>query len=159
MIRHAKAGWGGFTLSDFERPLEISGMKDAEKMAIRLKVRHLKIEMFISSTALRARTTAEIISENYFNQKVAVNYYDNLYHASPEVIASRVASLENQWNTVAIVCHNPGITEFVNMLVKQVKIDDMPTCGIFAVSAACDQWENWDAANKTFLFFDYPRLR
>lgn len=159
MIRHAKAGWGGITLSDFERPLEISGMKDAEKMAVRLKERHLKIEQFISSTALRARTTAEIISEKYFNQNVTVEYYDNLYHASPEVIASRVASLENQWNTVAIVCHNPGITEFVNTLVKQVQIDDMPTCGIFAIAAECDKWDEWADTPKTFLFFDYPQLR
>jgi hypothetical protein len=45
MIRHAKAGWGGFTLYDFERPLEISGMKDAEKMAVRLKERQLKIAL------------------------------------------------------------------------------------------------------------------
>lgn len=159
MIRHAKAGWGGFAISDFERPLESSGMKDAENMGLRLRNKNIQLQQFISSTALRARMTAEIISENYFGKEIAIDFHNHLYHASPAVIAHSIASLNDQWDTVAVVGHNPGITEYVNNLVDNVRIDDMPTCGLFAVAAECDKWDEWANTPKSFLFFDYPQLR
>lgn len=159
MIRHAKAGWGGFTISDFERPLESSGMKDAENMGLRLRNKNIQLQQIVSSTALRARMTAEIISENYFGKETTIDFKDHLYHASPAVIAQSIASLNDQWDSVAIVGHNPGITDYVNDLVHTVRIDDMPTCGIFAVAAECDKWDEWADTPKTFLFFDYPQLR
>jgi phosphohistidine phosphatase len=36
-------------------------------------------------------------------------------------------------------------------------IDNMPTCGVFAVSADINTWKDFENANKTFLFFDYPK--
>ena len=38
-----------------------------------------------------------------------------------------------------------------------VHIDDMPTCGIFGLRVATDSWKAFTKAQKTFLFFDYPK--
>ena len=67
------------------------------------------------------------------------------------------ASLDDKYDNVAIFSHNPGITDFVNSLCKDVQIDDMPTCGIFAVEIAIENWIDFKKAEKKFLFFDYPK--
>jgi phosphohistidine phosphatase len=67
-----------------------------------------------------------------------------------------VAGLPDKASSIALFAHNPGITEFVNMLTN-VRIDDMPTCSVFAVSAEASSWMEFVSAPKKFLFFDYPK--
>ena len=82
-----------------------------------------------------------------------------LYHASPETFFEVVQSLNDAANTVALFSHNPGITAFVNQLTEAVRIDNMPTCGIFAVSMEGVSWKHFKQEKKDFLFFDYPKLQ
>ena len=49
-----------------------------------------------------------------------------------------------------------GITAFVNTLTS-VRLDNMPTCGIFAVTSLAAQWNEFLTAGTTFWFFDYPK--
>jgi phosphohistidine phosphatase len=57
IIRHAKSSWES-NLTDFERPLNERGKKDAPIMAQRLLDRKISIDTFISSPAKRAKQTA-----------------------------------------------------------------------------------------------------
>ena len=52
--------------------------------------------------------------------------------------------------------HNPGITDYANTLTN-VHTDNIPTCGIFAVQADVEKWQDFTKAEKMFLFFDYPK--
>ena len=79
-----------------------------------------------------------------------------LYHAPPSVILSAINNASNEWNTIAIVCHNPGITEFANM-IKGLSIDNVPTCGILALNTDVKNWEDVTIKNLHFDFFDYPK--
>ena len=54
IIRHAKSSWEVGTLSDFDRPLNDRGKKDAPMMAKRLLDKKIKIDAFVSSPAKRA---------------------------------------------------------------------------------------------------------
>jgi phosphohistidine phosphatase len=46
----------------------------------------------------------------------------------------------------------------VNELVEKVNIDNMPTCGIFAININIDKWSDFKEGKKEFLFCDYPKL-
>ena len=59
---------------------------------------------------------------------------------------------------MAIFSHNPGITEFVNQLVENVHIDNMPTCSIFAVKINSTNWKDFIQTKKELLLFDYPKI-
>jgi len=59
--------------------------------------------------------------------------------------------------TIAIFAHNPGITEFVNDLTDS-HLDDMPTCGVFAVKANVTHWKLFAASEKEFLFLIIPEM-
>jgi phosphohistidine phosphatase len=64
--------------------------------------------------------------------------------------------MDDKVNTIALFSHNNGITEFANSL-GVARIDNMPTCSIFAFTIDSDTWSDFRKAKKEFLFFDYPK--
>ena len=156
LIRHAKSSWDAPGLTDQERPLNERGKKDAPEMAKRLKDRKIKIDLFVSSPAKRARKTAKYFVEEWDGQKEEIQSEEELYTATPSAFLKTIRELQDKHETVAFFSHNPGITEFANSLTN-VRIDDMPTCSVFAVSSETSAWSEFEQAEKKFLFFDYPK--
>lgn len=156
LIRHAKSDWNDASLSDFDRPLNERGKRDAPLMAQRLLDKKIGIDLFVSSPAKRAKKTATIFAEAWGLDKKKVDFYDELYLAPETVFTSVISQLNNGADAVAVFAHNPGITDFANSLTN-TRIDDMPTCCIFAVQADCKDWNEFATAKKKFLFVDYPK--
>lgn len=156
LVRHAKSSWEESGLSDIERPLNERGKKDAPEMAKRLRKRGLVIDKFISSPAERAFRTARFFAGEFDQKKADIQTEKLLYGALSSQFEQFISSLKDKYNTVALFSHNPGITDFVNTLTT-VHTDNMPTCGVFAVQAAVDTWSKFAKAEKSFLFFDYPK--
>jgi len=157
IIRHAKSSWGDFTLPDFERPINDRGKKDAPIMAQFLKDKKLTIDVFISSPAKRALKTSEIFCKTFDYDTANMVLIDEMYHATSSVFFEQIKNIDPSYNSAAIFSHNPGITDFVNDLGLGVKVDNMPTCAIFAFQINSDQWSEISSAKKTFLFFKYPK--
>ena len=155
IIRHAKAETS-FTLNDFERSLNDRGKSDALAMAKRLH-KKIKIDAFVSSPAKRTKKTAEFFTEAYGLDEKNIIYVSALYQAPSSVFFEVVSSLHNDLNSVAIVAHNPGITNFANELTQEPSLDNMPTCSLFGVQADVDNWSAFGKAKRKFLFFDYPK--
>lgn len=156
LIRHAKSSWDEIGMDDAERPLNERGKKDAPQMASRLKEKKLDVDLFISSPAKRAYKTAKFFAEEYGLEKKEILIVNKLYGASVGGFLEVISTIEDKHKTAAIFSHNPGITEFANTLTS-VHIDNIPTCGIFAVQAITDKWSDFPRAEKNFLFFDYPK--
>jgi phosphohistidine phosphatase len=156
LIRHAKSDWNDASLSDFDRPLNERGKKDAPAMAARLVDKKIAIDIFISSPAKRAKKTAIEFAKAYEQDKDDILLVKELYLAGPEVFYDVAASVKDKYDTAAVFSHNPGITDFANLLAE-VHIDNIPTAGIFAVKANCDKWSEFKDAEKEFWFFDYPK--
>ena len=156
LVRHAKSSWDAPGLSDFDRPLNERGKKDAPEIAKRLKDKKIDIDLFVTSPAKRAKKTARYFAEEYGLKKDDIQLVDDLYLATPAAFQKTITDLSDKNNVVAIFSHNPGITEFVNSLTN-VRIDDMPTCSVFAIHAETDSWSRFESAEKKFLFFDYPK--
>lgn len=126
-------------------------------MAQRLLNKKLKIDAFVSSPARRAKKTAELFCEVYKQSAENINYISALYHAPAREFYEVINALDDSLNTVAIFAHNPGITYFVNGLADNVRVDNMPTCAIFAIQVDTGEWKGFAKAKKEFLFFDYPK--
>ena len=156
LVRHAKSSWEEVGMDDAERPLNERGKKDAPQMAIRLKDKNIKVDVFISSPAKRAHKTAKYFAEEYDSGKKEILVINKLYGASVGSFLEVISTIEDKYQTAAIFSHNPGITEFANTLTS-VHIDNVPTSGIFAVQANMSKWSEFLKAEKKFLFFDYPK--
>jgi len=157
VVRHAKSSWADSNQSDFERPLNDRGKHDAPIMANRIKEKIGHVDDFVSSTALRAQQTCEFFCTAFKFPLNKIQLKDQLYHAEANTIYNVVSNQNQSSNTIAIFGHNPGITDLVNTLVEKTSIDDMPTCGVFAVTALVNDWKEFKNAKKKFLFFDYPK--
>ena len=156
IIRHAKSSWDDPSQSDFDRPLNERGKKDAPKMAERLREKKFPIDIFISSPAKRARKTAAHFIEEFGGKEKEIVLMDNLYEASPNAFFNAVSTIEDKYQSAAIFSHNPGITEFVNMLTDHI-VPNMPTCGVFGVKALVNTWAEFRDSKKELLLFDYPK--
>ncbi|MFZ6024122.1 MAG: SixA phosphatase family protein [Bacteroidota bacterium] len=157
IIRHAKSSWNNAFSGDFERPLNDRGHRDAPRMAEKIKARGISIQAFLSSTANRALTTAVYFAEAYGKTKKDILLHPELYHAPELVFYDVIKTIPAEIDTAAVFSHNPGITAFVNGLTE-TRIDNMPTCGIFAIQFESNRWEDFNTAKKRFWFFDYPKL-
>lgn len=156
IIRHAKSSWDFSNLNDFDRPLNERGHTDAPIMAKRLLQKNIPIDAFVSSTAKRAFNTAFYFCNAYGKKEKDIVQVAELYHAPVNVFYNVIQHLDNAYQSVALFSHNPGITDFVNELTE-VRINDMPTCGIFAIKIHTNDWLEFEIAKKEFLFFDFPK--
>lgn len=156
LIRHAKSDWGDPGLEDFDRPLNDRGKRDAPVMAHRLLDKRIRIDAFIASPAKRAAKTARIIAEEMKFKKDKIIYKPDLYLAGPEVFFTVIENTDKENECIAVFSHNEGITHFANMLTD-AKVDNIPTCGVFAIKIKTGKWKDFRIAEKEFWFFDYPK--
>jgi len=157
LIRHAKTVHEGFQGSDAERPLTDRGRRDAPAMAQRLLDRGIWIDAFMTSPAVRARTTARLFATAYGVPEKDLIEVPSLYMAEPPAFIEAIRRAPLGSATLAIFSHNNGITRFANA-VSEARIDHMPTCSIFVVQCAIDDWQQFQGSGNRFLFFDSPRL-
>jgi phosphohistidine phosphatase len=156
IVRHAKSSWDDASVPDFERPLNERGKHDAPEMAKRLAEKKVEIDAFISSPAKRAKKTATLFAKEFGKHKDDVILIDELYHAGSEEFYKAIEKAPAKAKTIAIFSHNPGITDFVNSLTD-TRVDDMPTCAVFAVKASIGDWKEFRQSPREFWFFDYPK--
>ncbi len=158
VIRHAKSSWDDPLLADLDRPLNKRGKQDAPKMGKRL--RHLQVapDLLLSSPAERALTTCHIIAEEVGYAKSKIKTDKKLYHADDAQILNVIQSLDNKYATVWIFGHNPGLTDFVNLLAD-AGIDNIPTCGVVACSLTISSWDEANSGKGSVTFFDYPKKK
>jgi phosphohistidine phosphatase len=156
LIRHAKSSWENFAVTDEERPLNARGKKNAPEMAKRLRKKHITIDAFLSSSAKRAQATAEYFTEAYGVPAKSIVVVPELYLANADAFTTAIRNAPPAADTVALFSHNDGITLFANRL-SDAKVDNMPTCAVFAVKCDIREWSEFMPRDHEFYFFDYPK--
>lgn len=143
LIRHAKSSWDDSTQTDFERPLNERGIKDAPRVSNQLKNKNIIPDLIISSPATRAITTAEIFAGQLAYPELKIQTDERIYNASMKDLAEVVSDLDDNFDTVFLFGHNPGITNFANMLGDKT-IDGMSTCAVIGIELDLISWKELD---------------
>ncbi|MBS1750511.1 MAG: histidine phosphatase family protein [Bacteroidetes bacterium] len=157
LIRHAKSNWDDASVTDFARPLDALGKNDASLMANRLLIKGVTVDYILCSPAKRARKTAEYFLEAYNLNINRLAFRDSLYEPMQSAFAEAIESAPDEFQNIALFSHNPGITFFVNSLTDSVRIDNIPTCGIFGIKVELEKWKNFNTSKPEFWFFDSPK--
>jgi len=139
VMRHAKSEWDAPARTDFERPLAPRGKRDAKIIGKWLLKQSIAPTHIVSSAALRASQTAELVGAEL--GATPITFDEALYLADLHTL---IRCLEHppaeHW---MLVGHNPGIQEFVEFCDPGIRLRTefskiMPTAGVyvFAIDAA-----------------------
>ncbi|MEJ1087894.1 histidine phosphatase family protein [Microbacterium sp. Mu-80] len=135
LARHAKSDWGDPALADHDRPLNARGRRDAPDMALRLRDEGIRPTHIVSSTAVRARTTA---AEYGAVHGVEVVHEPLLYAASARSILAAASRLPDEAEVAMLVGHNPGMHDAVAELTGTFV--EFPTCAVAECRVEVDSW-------------------
>ena len=156
LVRHAKSSWTEAGLTDFDRPLNDRGLKNAPEMGRRLAKANFSVDTIITSPAMRAMTTAKIIAKEIEFDVKRIVQNEDIYDASVNILLDLVRNLDKQVNKAMLVGHNPSFTVLCNRLCN-VRINNMPTCSIVQIQFNLSSWENITEHTGELTDFDYPK--
>src|SRR5258708_19872364 len=97
-LRHRKSRWRDQSLPDFERPLNRRGQQAAETIGRYLRAKEIVPDLVLSSTAVRARETIEIVVKTA-KWRTDVRYDERIYEAGAMRLLEIVSQLENDTKT------------------------------------------------------------
>ena len=141
LMRHAKSSWTDSNIPDHERPLKKKGRKDAERMGKMLKTKGLEPDLIISSTAVRAKETAEILADSCKCKKEII-FLESLYMAEPSDILHAIEKHGKDKKIIMVIGHNPGLEAFLQ--IADGKVESLPTASVAYLTASIDDWSKLD---------------
>jgi phosphohistidine phosphatase len=156
LIRHAKSSWENEAQADFERPLNKRGKNDAPFMGEIIKNTIGTPQLIISSPAKRALSTAKKMAKKLNYQKDDIKTDLKIYHAEDTELIRIIKKISEKYDFVAIVGHNPAITEVANILGDS-QIINVPTSGAVYIEFELDSWENIKIKSGHMVAFEYPK--
>ena len=156
IFRHAKSSWDNPDLSDHDRPLNKRGKRDAPVMGERLKAAGIRPSLIVSSPARRAWSTAKIVARAIAYPTEFLQREPGLYHAGVNRIFDVIAAQDDGFNSIMIVGHNPGLTDFANFLVPNLT-GNIPTAGFVSVLVDSADWDLRIRQSAKLIVYDYPK--
>jgi phosphohistidine phosphatase len=156
-VRHAKSSWDYKDLSDHDRPLNKRGRTDAQLMGQELLDRKIKLDSLITSSAVRALSTATLLAKELDFDPEKIGAQEELYRITSTELLFFAQALPDEYNCVMLVGHNPTFTELVNLLAPEKTIANLPTAGVAGFSFNVEYWGQISAENAKFLFLDFPK--
>ena len=155
LVRHAKSSWDHPGISDHDRPLNHRGRRDAPDMGRRLAERGLVPDRILSSTALRAHTTAQLMAEALGFDVDDIIVDERLYAASADEVLQVIGELDNEVGTAMVVGHNPETASLAHRFSRDV--GEMPTCAVAVFTFDEDGWYELEDAEPTSVLVETPR--
>jgi phosphohistidine phosphatase len=138
LLRHAKSSSKDQGLADFERPLNDHGRKAADLVGRFLAKENMDIDLVISSPAVRARETTELVLRAA-NRSPELRFDQRIYEATPARLLEVAAQIEDEWKSVLMVGHNPGMEELLTLLVGVEY--HMPTATLAKIALNSKKWD------------------
>ncbi|GEM_PF-227524 len=118
IMRHAKSDWST-DVSDFDRPINERGIKNAKRIAIWMQENNMLPELILCSTAVRAKQTVEQFDNIITDEtKEQINFDRQLYLADAETILDKIKLFQHGVKSLMIIAHNPGLDYLVNQLSR-----------------------------------------
>lgn len=152
--RHAKSSWDIINIKDHDRDLNKRGIRDSAFMPQKLLELDWKPELIISSTAIRAKKTAEQISNILKVENFTLE--SDLYLAPPYIFLEIVNELDEKYSSVMMVAHNPAMTDLINNYSFE-NIINVPTAAIFKIDFDVKSWKDVSFENGKLTGFIYPK--
>ena len=138
LLRHGNAASRIGNMTDYDRPLDNKGKKQIEVISNKLRNNNQMPDIIISSTALRAILSAEIIQNKESIPKIAKT--EKLYTADAFEYIDILKTQNKIFNSIMIVAHNPTISSFITRLTG--KHIGMGTGNLCIIAIDIEKWSD-----------------
>lgn len=158
LVRHAKSSWGNPSDSDFDRPLNERGRRDAPEMGRRLMGKGVRPNVVLCSPARRAVETIALLNAELGVPADSIHMQKRIYEASPETLLELIQKLDDSYDSAMLVGHNPAMTWLVEGLTG-ANIQNLPTCSVVTISLNSNHWNKAGKDPAELLNLDYPKKK
>lgn len=110
LLRHAKSSWDEPGLPDHRRPLAARGRRACDVIAEHLRAEGVAPQLVLCSPARRARETLERVAGG-LPERFELRIKPELYGASASELAEVLRELADEFDSVMLIGHNPGIQQ------------------------------------------------
>ena len=156
LIRHAKSSWNNASLTDFDRPLNKRGIRDAPIVGTAIDRAGITFDRVLCSDASRARQTLSLLSHGVTVDEGVIEYRHDMYGASAHHSLSCIAEQADSVSDIALVGHNPGMEYLANNLADE-HVGAMSTCNVVQVEVDCDSWSDLPGLTGNITLIIRPR--
>ncbi len=154
VMRHAKSDWDTGVV-DHERPLAPRGVRAARSMARFLTESGFDPDLAIASSALRARSTAELVLE-HGGFACPLRVEASLYGASPGAVLAVLRTVGPAVGRVLTVGHEPWCSELVALLTGAAVA--FPTATVACLDAGVTRWGDLAPGRAVLRWLVPPRV-
>jgi len=144
ILRHAKSSRKK-PVADCDRPLNKRGKADAPRMGRFLREAGLQPDLIISSTAERARKTAEKVAQ-HSGYPGTIELSPDLYLAGPEGYRRVLRGVPDAFERVLVVGHNPGLEMLLE--ASTGSSETLPTAALAHVRLQIEAWREFKGSAK-----------
>lgn len=115
LMRHGDAQTSYMVKIDRDRALSGAGLKQVETVGAHMHAHFSHVDYVLCSNARRTRQTLEGL-RRYISARAHISFEDRLYGASLQYLLERIRRIEDRYQHVFIIGHNPTVQEFTHFI-------------------------------------------
>jgi phosphohistidine phosphatase len=162
LFRHAKSSWDHAALTDFDRPLNERGERDAPVMGRYLEEHGLIPDLILCSAAKRTRETLDLAWADW-PVRPQTEYSEALYLATQDTMLGILRNVEGNPAHVLMIGHNPGIHAFAMTMAGTGEAEARialssryPTAAIASINFDNEAWTDVQTGGGNLTLFITP---
>ncbi|MGH1456643.1 MAG: SixA phosphatase family protein [Alphaproteobacteria bacterium] len=160
LLRHAQAT-SSSSSSDKDRSLTPQGKDDAKALGVEMQKKGFIPDLILCSSALRTKQTLEGLQHSLGVENV--EYQDILYNGSTGDYLYQIQQVDDAYNNILFIAHNPSIYELVILLggmgndsVMQRLSEGYQPATLSVIDVKAEHWADIQPAENTLLTIKNP---
>lgn len=155
LLRHSKDS-NKKKYSNYKRPLTSKGEEQAQYIGEYLQAKGIKLDCILSSSAVRAKSTAKIVANALDYPIASISLDSALYKCKTQQLIKAIQKLDDSCKKVLVVGHNPSIIQTANHFQRDTIFTAVPKSGLIGIEFSNYSWSVLGHQEGEYQFFTYP---
>lgn len=156
LLRHAKSDWGSGVASDHERPINRRGRSSATAVGQFLRRADRVPDAVLTSTAVRARTTAERAADAG-DWSCPIIGTSELYDSDPNTVLDILQQQDDAYQHLLLAGHEPTWSQMASQLIGGGNLE-VVTATLVHIELPIGHWSQAMWGRGRLLWMLPPRL-
>ncbi|HYG19515.1 MAG TPA: histidine phosphatase family protein [Ohtaekwangia sp.] len=157
LLRHAQSVERQPNERDHDRELTPRGAQEAMMLGAHLQKRGAMIDVILSSTAERAKATANLVGEMLKFDMEKIFLHEELFDASTRTFFQFLSQLSDDYQSVMCVGHNPAIS-YVAEYLTRAEIGDIFPTGLAVIQCNVQSWKELSQGTGELTDYIHPSI-